>query len=242
MKYAREDGEGKPGKRKEGAAMMDWHEWAKMAERSSPWLLPEGDNDAPGKEKSRPAGAEGEQELRRQVEWLEEKADTFSLKERAFASYTLAVLHEALGGWTDCGEHSEAKKRHAEQALKLDPDIHDAACILAQHHCLMAARNGTPVYYAIRDNDSDDGSYVLREDLVLEDADLEEARGQALRGLPHAVTAVRYAERAIAADALNGSSLFALERSMEALADAGGTLLAVAAESRRRSEEAKKAS
>ncbi len=222
--------------------MKDWHEWAKTAESSSPRLLPEGDNDAPGKERSRPARAEREQEWRRQVEWLERQADTFSRKEKAFASYTLAALHEALGGWTDCGEHSEAKTRHAEQALKLDPDLCDAACILAQHHCLMAARNGTPLYYSIRDNDSDDGSYVLREDIVLEDADLEEARGQALRGLPHAAAAVRYAERAVAADALNGSSLFALERSMEALVDAGGTLLAVAAETRRRSEEAKKAS
>ncbi len=113
---------------------------------------------------------------------------------------------------------------------------------MARHHWLVAAGSGTPLYYSIRDNDSDDGSYVLRDDLVLEDADLEEARGQALRELPHAVAAVGYAERAVAADPLNESSLFALERSMEALADAGGTLLAVAAETRRRSEEAKKAS
>ena len=110
--------------------------------------------------------------------------------------------------------------------------------VLAWHYHMRGAEVGTPDYFSIRDNEADDGSYVLRGHIVIDERTMQEAEPRCLAQLPLAAQAVQHAVQAVALAPHGGAAMFALERAMEGLVDAGGTLPAITASRRNASRAA----
>ena len=113
--------------------------------------------------------------------------------------------------------------------LATDPDNVDAHLALARYFHFRGVERGTPDYLSLRDNQADDGSYVLRDQFIVDGELKARARREALAQLPLAAEAVMHAVKAVELDPDRRESVFVLKRCLEGLVDAAGTILALAA-------------
>jgi hypothetical protein len=124
------------------------------------------------------------------------------------------------------GDH---ERDEATRWLAEGHDKFEAHMVLATHYHMRGVEAGTPDYYSIRDNDADDGTYMLRDHMIIDEPTMQEAGPRCIAQLPLAAQAVHHAVQAIALAPEESAALFTLERAMEGLIDAGGTILAIAA-------------
>jgi len=100
----------------------------------------------------------------------------------------------------------------------------------ARRMVFAALSAGVGDYLTVRDEVADDGSYRWRDSVdheAFEMDDLVMIRDQARRQLPLAIQALQHASEAVRLDPEHRDTRVALERSMEAVVDAAGTLLVV---------------
>ena len=105
--------------------------------------------------------------------------------------------------------------------------------LAAEHFMFAAVDCAGAGYYTIRDSEADDGRYKWRDDIAPCES-LTELRDAAMHQLPLAVEALQHAVKAVALEPDSKDSMFRLERTLEEVVDAAGTLMVVREEIVRR--------
>ena len=123
---------------------------------------------------------------------------------------------------------TDAARDGALSTLETDPDNVNAPLALATHYHLVGVEVGAPDYLSIRDNEGDDGTYLLRDYLVVDGELRARARQEALAQLPLATEAIVHAAKAVELDLDRRECMFVLKRCLEGIVDAAGTILALA--------------
>lgn len=117
----------------------------------------------------------------------------------------------------------------ALRTLDTDPDNVDAHLALATHYHLVGVERGTCDYLSIRDNEADDGSFLLRGQFVVDGELRARAKRESLAQLPLATEAIMHAVKAVELGPDRRECVFVLKRCLEGIVDAAGTILALAA-------------